>query len=107
MNRFLLAVLVVSVLSWQSVWAAGGPDRGAAPEAREAAEDAVPHAAEEPRKDRAMGKPEKEGAAPKGLEKQQEKKAGQERKELGKGSEQGQEMREQHSRKWWKFWGND
>ncbi|WP_269525067.1 hypothetical protein [Coraliomargarita parva] len=26
-------------------------------------------------------------------------------KEAGKGSETGQEMREEHSRKWWKFWG--
>ena len=28
----------------------------------------------------------------------------QEQKELGKGSEQGQKMREQQRRKWWKFW---
>jgi len=40
----------------------------------------------------------------KGLEKQRQKKAEQERKELGKGSEQGQASREAHSRKWWKFW---
>lgn len=39
-----------------------------------------------------------------GLAKQREKKAEQERKELGKGSEQGQASREEHSRKWWKFW---
>jgi hypothetical protein len=32
------------------------------------------------------------------------KKADQERKELGKGSEQGQASREEHSRKWWRFW---
>ncbi|KKL03475.1 hypothetical protein LCGC14_2625800 [marine sediment metagenome] len=31
------------------------------------------------------------------------KKADQERKELGKGSEQGQAAREEHSRKWWQF----
>lgn len=35
------------------------------------------------------------------------KKADQERKELGKGSEQGQAQRAEHSRKWWKFWGKD
>jgi hypothetical protein len=40
-----------------------------------------------------------------GLAKQRDKKANQERKELGRGSEQGQQMREEHSRKWWKFWG--
>ncbi|MBQ0798927.1 MAG: hypothetical protein KBT63_06545 [Porticoccaceae bacterium] len=40
-----------------------------------------------------------------GLGKQRENKINQERKELGKGSEQGQEMREQNSKKWWKFWG--
>ncbi len=40
----------------------------------------------------------------KGLEKQKQKKSERERKELGKGSEQGQAAREEHSRKWWKFW---
>ena len=40
-----------------------------------------------------------------GLKKQQEKKASQERKEEGKGSEQGQSSRKEHSKKWWKFWG--
>ena len=39
-----------------------------------------------------------------GLYKQRDMKMQQEQKELGRGSEQGQEMREQHSRKWWKFW---
>lgn len=39
-----------------------------------------------------------------GLAKQRERKITQEQKELGKGSEQGQQMREEHSRKWWKFW---
>jgi len=28
----------------------------------------------------------------------------QEQKEMGKGSEKGQEMREEKSKKWWKFW---
>ena len=41
---------------------------------------------------------------PKGLEKQRDKKANQERKEAGKGSETGQKKREEHSKKWWKFW---
>lgn len=41
----------------------------------------------------------------KGLEKQQAKKAEQTQKELGKGSEKGQAAREEHSKKWWKFWG--
>ena len=40
-----------------------------------------------------------------GMAKQAGKKADQERKELGKGSEKGQDMREENSRKWWKFWG--
>jgi len=43
----------------------------------------------------------------KGLEKQRDKKASQERKELGKGSEQGQASREENSKKWWKFWGDE
>jgi membrane protein involved in colicin uptake len=40
----------------------------------------------------------------KNMERQREMKAEQERKELGKGSEQGQDMRQEHSRKWWRFW---
>ncbi len=48
------------------------------------------------------GRDEGDGAS--GLYKQHDKKMDQEQKELGRGSEQGQEMREQHSRKWWKFW---
>lgn len=39
-----------------------------------------------------------------GLAKQRDIKADQEQKELGRGSEQGQEAREEHSRKWWKIW---
>jgi hypothetical protein len=39
-----------------------------------------------------------------GMEKQREMKMDQEQKELGKGSEQGQETREEHRKKWWKFW---
>jgi hypothetical protein len=44
---------------------------------------------------------------PQGLEKQREKKSEQVQKELGHGSEQGQESREQHRKKWWKFWGDE
>ncbi|WP_237062017.1 hypothetical protein [Microbulbifer zhoushanensis] len=40
----------------------------------------------------------------KGMAKQAAKKAEQERKELGKGSEQGQAAREENSKKWWQFW---
>lgn len=39
-----------------------------------------------------------------GLNKQRQKKAAQEQKELGRGSEKGQQSREEHSRKWWRFW---
>jgi hypothetical protein len=43
----------------------------------------------------------------KSMEKQQTKKAEEMKKEAGKGSEQGQAMREEHSKKWWKFWGKE
>ena len=46
-----------------------------------------------------------DGEKPAGLAKQREKKTAQEQKELGRGSEQGQKAREEHSRKWWKLWG--
>ena len=39
----------------------------------------------------------------KGLEKQKAKKAEQVQKELGKGSEKGQAMRQEKRKKWWKF----
>lgn len=39
-----------------------------------------------------------------GLAKQRELKQEQLRKEEDRGSEQGQASREEHSRKWWKFW---
>jgi hypothetical protein len=39
------------------------------------------------------------------MAKQAGKKADQERKEVGKGSEKGQTRREENSKKWWKFWG--
>jgi hypothetical protein len=40
------------------------------------------------------------------MKKQQDRKAEELRKEAGKGSEQGQAMRKENSKKWWKFWGN-
>lgn len=48
-------------------------------------------------------KKEKELKANQGLAKQKTMKSEQERKELGKGSEKGQEARSE-SKKWWKFW---
>ncbi len=39
-----------------------------------------------------------------GRQKQQDNVADRERREEGKGSEQGQEKREEKSRKWWRFW---
>lgn len=43
----------------------------------------------------------------KSMEKQQMKKAEEMKKEADKGSEKGQAMREEHSKKWWKFWGKE
>lgn len=37
--------------------------------------------------------------------KQAEKKSEQTRNELGKGSDKGQQARQENSKKWWKFWG--
>lgn len=41
------------------------------------------------------------------LQKQQAKKTEELKKEAAKGSAQGQAMREEHSKKWWKFWGSE
>jgi len=38
-------------------------------------------------------------------QKEQAKKTEEMKKEAAKGSEKGQAMREEHSKKWWKFWG--
>jgi hypothetical protein len=47
------------------------------------------------------------GTENRGLEQVKARKLEQERKELGKGSEQGQAKRAEHSRKWWKFWSDE
>ena len=47
---------------------------------------------------------ERKNKEKRGLETQHEKKSQQAQKELGKGSDKGQESREQR-KKWWKFWG--
>lgn len=48
-------------------------------------------------------KKEKSSDANKGMEKQREMKSEKIQKELGKGSDKGQESRE-NSKKWWRFW---
>jgi hypothetical protein len=53
--------------------------------------------------DNELEKKEKKNKEIKGLEKQREKKSAQIQKELGKGSAQGQEARQQR-KKWYKFW---
>lgn len=40
------------------------------------------------------------------IKQQQTQKAEEMKNEAGKGSEKGQAMREEHSKKWWKFWGD-
>jgi hypothetical protein len=52
--------------------------------------------------DNELEKKEKKNKEIKGLEKQREKKSAQIQKELGKGSAQGHEVRQQR-KKWWKF----
>ena len=57
--------------------------------------------------DRIKEKKEKEEKSRelKGIEKQNLKKSEQPQKELDKGSDKGQESRDENSKKWWKFWG--
>ncbi|GAB3110895.1 hypothetical protein G8770_20465 [Aestuariicella hydrocarbonica] len=66
-----------------------------------------PEKSEKAKKTEKSKKPEDNDAAKhmKGSDKQAQAKAEQSRNELGKGSEQGQQAREEHSKKWWKFWG--
>jgi hypothetical protein len=53
------------------------------------------------RAEKAKAKEQKKAEA---MAKHAGKKADKERKEMGKGSEQGQAKREENSKKWWKFW---
>ena len=68
---------------------------------REQAKERIKEAKEAKEEKQEMVK-EKTKKAKKGLEKQREKKSEQVQKELGKGSEKGQEARETR-KKWWKF----
>jgi Skp family chaperone for outer membrane proteins len=78
--------------------------RVAQSESRDETKDRDEKALERMDKARHRDEMKTEETSPQGLEKQQEKKMEQERTEKDKGSEQGQKMREEHSRKWWKFW---
>lgn len=105
----LLAVLAM-LFSGATLAEEDGADRG---------EQGKAKAAEMKEKAGAAGDREaRDEAREKSREKKQEKQktradkpAGPEKKEAapraGKGSEKGQQMREEKSRAWWKFWGED
>lgn len=109
----ILSITTFAILSVNSF--AGGDNQGNAPdkkqfEHREQMRDrggSERHDAMQNRDDRGqlMREHHQPVHEPKDIDKQH--KMDQQRKELGKGSEQGQKSREEHSRKWWKFWGND
>lgn len=111
----LVAVLMTLLLAVSAAEAKpkegkGGPDAAALEKAVEKEAEAAEKAAEMKAKaaeEEADQKMSKEKAKLKGLEKQKVKKAEQMQKELDKGSEKGKAMREQHRRKWWKFWGGE
>lgn len=84
----------------------GKPDRAGQMKEDADSKEAEAKAKAKAEADKAKEKADKAADDATGLDKQKEKKAEQERKELGKGSEQGQAKRAEHSRKWWKFWGD-
>jgi hypothetical protein len=120
--QFSLSAIFVLVLAVSSTAkqneekgdAIGSPDRTSAAESvrsrvaqsesREEMKERDEKALERMDKARHRDEMKKEETPQQGLDKQQEKKMKQERTEKDKGSEQGQKMREEHSRKWWKFW---
>jgi hypothetical protein len=79
----------------------------AAMEAKENIEDSEDRIKEKEEKIETEEKIEKDDKSRelKGIEKQSLKKLEQPQKELDKGSDKGQESREENSKKWWKFWG--
>ena len=101
---YTLAILLTVLLASASVTEAKGPPEGKGKSGKkpsvEEQLDAVETAYEQKTKE---DKQKKKQEKLKGLEKQQVKKSEQVQKELDKGSEQGQAMREKHRKKWWKF----
>lgn len=113
MLKMILVCLVAflyptSAMSERPEWAG----KGKPTEEQRAAKKSVMNAKEEIEKEdkeleehryKKEKKHKEEGEKPKGLEKQYEKKSSQDQKEIGKGSERGQEA-SSAKKKWWKFW---
>ena len=108
----LLLLVITTVIFASPVWAEK-PDKAIKPsmeekvhhnserikEHREDADHDMMEMREEKEK---RAEKEKNDAA--GMEKQSETKTAEAMKELDKGSEQGRESRQEHRKKWWKFW---
>jgi len=112
MNKKIITLLLMSafaapVVADKPEWAGKGKPSDAQKAAHTAAMEAKEGLDEQTT--RIKGKAEKKKKDTfnelKGLEKQAAKKSQQSQKELDKGSEKGKASREQHSKKWWQFWG--
>jgi len=107
MNKKLIALLVIGffimpVMAEKPEWAGKGKPTMEQKEAHRAAMNAKGGMdGEGPRQKEKKEKRERT-AAPQGFEKQRAKKSEQMQNEIGKGSDKGQESRE-NSKKWWKF----
>lgn len=115
MKKFIATLSMTTLAVFAANSFAGGNNQGNAPDKKQLEHreqmrergDSERHDAMQKRDDRGqlMREHHQSVHEPKDIDKQRE--MDRERKELGKGSEQGQKSREEHSRKWWKFWGND
>ena len=110
MKKNLLALLLAGVFIAPAI--ADKPEwtgKGKPSDEQKAAHQAAMQAKEDidDSDDRIKEKKEKEDKSRelKGIEKQNLKKSEQPQKELDKGSDKGQESRDENSKKWWKFWG--
>ena len=110
MKKNLLALLLAGVFIAPAI--ADKPEwtgKGKPSDEQKAAHEAAMQAKKDidDRDDRIKEKKEKEDKSRelKGIEKQNLKKSEQPQKELDKGSDKGQESRDENSKKWWKFWG--
>lgn len=105
--KYILSILLISMLSFPA-FAEKPADKGKGKPAMEYKQEHHEKAKDfENSKDKMkheMSEKSNKDDKLNGLEKQKEMKMEQEQKELGKGSEQGQTAREEHRKKWWKFW---
>jgi hypothetical protein len=101
----LLIAILASSLSTTAVYAAGPGNGGPSGGLGKPESSQMGHPSRDMQQHRDMDQQrDMEHSKDQHMETLREQKMEQEQKELGKGSTQGQTSREEHRKKWWKFW---